>query len=413
MKKLAKTKGRVLYLHQYYATPSSNGGIRSYLISKALVEKGYDVEIVTSSAFVPNSWELQPGWNVKYVEGVTVNILRLPYSNKTGFLKRIWLFIMFSVRATLKSLFINCDVVFASSTPLTISIPGVIASRWHGAPLVFEVRDLWPDVPIAMGVLRSKVLILVAKILEKWAYRNAAKIVALSPGMADGVLEVGYGSTIIPNVSDVDFFDVDDSEGEKFRTQHSWAQRKKLVVYTGTFGKVNNLMYMVEVAQAMLDLDPLVCFVLVGDGAEAQMLKGAAIKKGLLAKNLYFLPPVGKNELPAILSAASVCVSTVLPIPELWNNSANKFFDALAAGKPIAINHYGWQAEILHNNHVGVVMEPQSPKKGAEALFKAMSSDDWLLNAQTEALHLAHNVYNVKRLTDSVEKVIASTLSNN
>jgi len=87
---------------------------------------------------------------------------------------------------------ISCDVVFATSTPLTIGIPGVFSAKKHKVPLVFEVRDLWPELPIAVGVIKNPVVIKLLKIFECWIYKNSAKIIALSPGMADGILSTGY-----------------------------------------------------------------------------------------------------------------------------------------------------------------------------------------------------------------------------
>ena len=405
---------RVLYIHQYYATPESNGGVRSYQISKALAKKGHNVEIITSSAFTPKHWKLKKGWNRRIIDGVKVSILKLPYSNKTSFLKRIWLFINFSCRSTFKALNIDCDVVFATSTPLTIAIPGVLASRKHRAPLVFEVRDLWPEIPIAMGIIKSRPLIYLAKILEKWAYRNSNQVIALSSGMRTGIEKADFPSNLIheiPNFSDVELFGIDPMEGERFKKRYSWANGRKLAVYTGTFGKVNNLAYLVDVACFAKELDPSLCFVLIGDGAEKNMLQNMAEERGVLDSNLFFLPPVSKKDLPAILSASDICISTVLPIIELWHNSANKFFDALAAGRPLAINHYGWQAQIIQRHDVGLVMNPDDPQAGAAALVESLQNSSWTKTARRNARALASEVFSHDIMSSKVEKVLLKAIA--
>jgi glycosyltransferase involved in cell wall biosynthesis len=402
---------RVLYIHQYYTTPISSGGVRSYHISKSLVEAGHSVEIITTSAFSPKSWVLGPGWNVKFVDGVKVNVLNLSYSNKMGFLMRIWTFFIFSLKASLKACQIKCDVIYATSTPLTIAIPGVLASKYHKVPMVFEVRDLWPEIPIALKALKSPVTIYLARKLEQWAYKNSKRIITLSSGMADGVAKSGYPEdaiSIIPNFSDVEMFS--DTPLYDFRAQNQWLAGRRLVVYTGTFGKVNGLVYLVEVASAMLHIDATVCFALIGDGAEKDELEDLAIKRGVLNINLYFLPPISKCELPYVLAASDICVSTVLPVPELWNNSANKFFDALAAGKPVAINHYGWQADVINDEGIGVVMNPESPMDGALSLSDALSNDKWLADASKKAKELACKTYSLNKLVSSVEVVLKNAL---
>ncbi|MFT5894599.1 MAG: glycosyltransferase involved in cell wall biosynthesis [bacterium] len=332
-------------------------------------------------------------------------------TSKMGFFMRIWTFILFSLRATLKACQTKCDVIYATSTPLTIAIPGVLASKYHKVPMVFEVRDLWPEIPIALKALKSPMTIYLARKLEQWAYKNSKRIVALSPGMADGVAKLGYPKdaiSIIPNFSDVDMFS--DASPHDFRVQNQWLAERRLVVYTGTFGKVNGLAYLVEVASAMLHIDSTVCFVLIGDGAEKNDLENLAIKRGVLNTNLYFLPPVSKCELPNVLAASDICVSTVLPVPELWHNSANKFFDALAAGKPVAINHYGWQADAINDEGIGVVMNPESPKDGALSLSNALSDNKWLADAGRKATELARNKYSLKKLVSSVEVVLKNSL---
>jgi hypothetical protein len=135
---------RVLYLYQYFAVPKSVGGTRSYEMARRLVKAGHKVTMVTSSAFLPDEWSGKPGWNRHIIEGIDLLVYALPYSNRLSFHKRIWCFFKFSFAALRKVRSISSDVVLATSTPLTIAIPGVYSARRHKIPMVFEVRDLWP-----------------------------------------------------------------------------------------------------------------------------------------------------------------------------------------------------------------------------------------------------------------------------
>ena len=152
-------KRHILYLHQYFATPDSNGGTRSYELARRLVRSGHTVTVITSSAFLPKNWSLPNMWNYRELEGIRLIILKLPYSNKMSFFRRIGAFLRFSFYSTVKAFKVKVDLIFATSTPLTIAIPAVLASKKSGAPLVFEVRDLWPELPIAVGALKSPVII--------------------------------------------------------------------------------------------------------------------------------------------------------------------------------------------------------------------------------------------------------------
>jgi len=371
---------------------------------------GHKVTMVTTSAFLPDEWCSKPGWNRHNIEGIDLHVYALPYSNRLPFYKRIWCFLRFSFAALRKVHSISCDVVFATSTPLTIAIPGVYASRQHKVPMVFEVRDLWPELPIAVGALRSPFVIYLARLLEKWAYRNSTRIVALSPGMAKGVEKQDYPNNciyVIPNSCDRDLFEVPSERGELFREQFKWLGSSPLIVYTGTLGIINGVCYLVDVAHKMRILNPYVRFLVVGSGIEKEKVEQYAKEEGVWEKNFFMLPPVAKQDLPAILSAADIAVSLFLPIEAMWHNSANKFFDALASCTPVAINYGGWQADILRESGAGVVMDSADAKKGAMTLHKALADPEWVQNASKSAHILAMKRFDRDKLAAKFEKILS------
>ncbi|WP_329958672.1 glycosyltransferase family 4 protein [Vibrio parahaemolyticus] len=201
---------KVLYLHQYFATPSSNAGTRSYEMAKRLTANGHEVVFVTSSAYLSSDYKLGKGWNVLDIEGIKVHVLHLPYANTDSYMKRISKFLQFSIRASLKCLKIKSDVVLATSTPLTIAIPGILYSKIKRVPMVFEVRDLWPELPIAIGALKNPVVIKLALFLERLAYKNSKRLVGLSPGMCEGIIKQGINSEnviLATNSCDTELFD--------------------------------------------------------------------------------------------------------------------------------------------------------------------------------------------------------------
>jgi hypothetical protein len=175
---------RVAYLHQYFREPSESGGTRSYEFARRWVAQGHDVNIVTTEQSRGQAFS---GWQVREVEGISVHRLYLPYDNKMSHAERIRAFLKFSLAAGPRAVKIGGDIVFASSTPLTIAIPGIWAARRLGVPMVFEVRDLWPEVPIAMGALNGRIPRHLSRSLEKLAYRHSSAIIALSPGIAEAI----------------------------------------------------------------------------------------------------------------------------------------------------------------------------------------------------------------------------------
>jgi len=404
---------KVLYLHQYFTTPDLSGGTRSYEMARRLVAKGHEVTMITSSAFLDESWAPTPGWHVRDCEGIRVEVLHLPYSNRDSFARRIRTFLSFMTACSRRAASREADVVFATSTPLTIAIPGVVAKWRRRVPMVFEVRDLWPELPIAVGALTNPLLKAAARGLERFAYRNSERVVALSPGMADGVAATGYPRdriAMIPNSSDRDLFVATEQEAAEFRSAHDWLGDRPLVVYTGTLGIINGVSYMADMARRALDIDPEVRFLVVGNGMELEKVKGRAAELGVLDRNFFMLPPQPKRTLPALLRAADMATSLFLPLEPMWNNSANKFFDALAAGCPAAINYGGWQADVLRETGAGVLLDPHDADKGAVALLEALRDEEGLRTMAAAAAELARTRYDRDLLAADLERTLLAAV---
>lgn len=404
----------ILYLHQYFCPPDGAGGTRSYAMARRLVESGHKVTIVTTSAFFPDNYALARKTRLS-IDGINLVVLKIPYGNTMGFLKRIWAFLRFAIGGLWVALKVkNVDIVFATSTPLTIIIPGYISSRVHATPLVFEVRDLWPDLPIAVGALKNPVAKWLARRLETFAYRSAARIVALSPGMKEGVIGRGISDdkvVMIPNASDVDLFRVSPEAGHRFLEQYPHLRTGPLVTYAGTLGRINAVEYMVDLAQAMLSINPSVRFVICGDGGEREYIRAKAAHVGVLDQNLWMLPPLPKNEMPNLLSASTVALSLFQNLPEMQHNSANKVFDALAAGKPVIVNYGGWQAELLESRSAGLALPPENIGRAAQDLSDFLHDTDGLFRAGEQAAALADSRFNRDRLAGQLRDVLEDAVT--
>lgn len=405
----------ILYLHQHFALRSGSGGVRSFEFSRMFVEGGHRVTLLCGRD--ARSGLSRPGTGLTTEEehdGVRIVQLNVPYRQEMGFLRRLWAFIWFMLMsAWVASRQKNIDVIFATSTPLTIAVPGMIASLILGKPFVFEVRDLWPEIPIGLGVLRNPILIALAKMLEKLAYRRAQHIVALSPGMKEGVVNRGIPEnkvTVVPNGSGVDFFNVSPMKGQAFRQKHGIPLDKPLVVYTGAFGPVNEVSYLVQVAHHMAERGDGVYFLLIGTGKLFEPTRQLAKELGLLDKWVWVLAAVPRYEIPAVLSAATLATSTVTDNPVLWNNSANKFFDALAAGRPIAINHRGWQADLLEETGAGLVLPATDWAVAADILSAKLSDEVWLAEAQRAARQLVETRFDMVKLSKRVEMILQNAV---
>lgn len=397
---------RILYLHQYFNTPHLSGATRSYEMARRLAAAGHEVHMITSSRYIS---EKNKHWIYKMIEGIHVHRIFIPYSNKMGFGERIFSFFRFSWEASKKIIQIKGDVVYATSTPLTIAVPAIAAKMRHRIPMVFEVRDLWPELPIAVGALRNPFSRMLAGLLEWLAYHASAHVIALSPGMAAGVKKRGISSprvSVIPNGCDVELFDVPAEKGAWVRRQLGLVPDQPLVVYTGAFGMINGVGYLVDTAAAMRDIAPEVRFLLAGSGAEKDKVSAKAERLSVLNKNLWIWPPQPKAKVPGILAASTVAVSLFISLEQMWSNSANKFFDALAAGKPVAINYGGWQAGILRKSRAGIVLPPDDPKRAASRLAEFIHEPERLKRAASASRRLARGQFNRDLSYEKLENVL-------
>ena len=232
--------------------------------------------------------------------------------------------------------------------------------------------------PVATGIIKNRLVIKLATWLEVYTYKNSKRLVGLSPGMCDGIIKHGIPAkhvTLATNSCDTDLFDVDRCVGEKYlSTKLSFVNDRKLIAYTGTFGLINKVGYIVGIAKAALKQYPNLCFVAIGDGMEKQQVIAEAEKVGVLNRNLYLLDPVPKTEIVSLLSAADLSLSLFGPVKEMWHNSANKLFDALASQTPIAINYGGWQRELINKHNCGLVLDSNNYEEASASLSRFLNN---------------------------------------
>jgi glycosyltransferase involved in cell wall biosynthesis len=365
----------VLYFHQYFATRRRSTATRSYELARRLVERGHKVTIVSRDTRRLESGRDRPpeGRLVgrETVDGIDVLYLNIPYANRYPKALRLASFTAFTIASSVAgALERKPDVVFASSTPLTIGAAGLLTARAKRVPFVFEIRDLWPAVPVQLGVLKNPAAIRSAEWLERRLYRGAERIVVLSEGSRDELERRGIPDeklVLIPNAADLDVFRPDVAD-EGFRAKHG-LEGRFVALYAGAIGKANGLDQLVDAASALRRWgDERITIVALGDGGERPRLEERAAELGL--GNLRFLPPVPKEELAGVVGAADVTLTVFAPHPILETNSPNKFFDSLAAGKPVVVNLDGWLRRLVEEHDAGVWV----PGGNAEALAGALSA---------------------------------------
>ena len=387
---------KILYLHQYFKFPDEQGGTRSFDLSIGFLDLGHHVEIITSTS--DESYKKSKGWTKIKKNRLIVHYIYLPYDNDMTYFHRSFIFLKFLFLSTLKVISLRGDLVLATSTPLTIGIPAIIKKWVHKTPFIFEARDIWPEAVIAIGAIKNKILQKILFFLEHLIYKNAAAIVPLSVDMKNSIISrypklAEKPIEVIENIAEINRFQTGDTNKTSFLKNKIGFQPRFTILYAGAFGKVNGLKYVIELARNLASIDPTIVFILIGSGAEKKELISKAKEEGVLNKNIFFLDSVSKQDLPQLYHECNMGSSFVIPIKELWANSANKFFDSLAAGKPILINYKWWQKEVINKEKIGYVL-PTKINDEAVKNFATYTHDKILLQKQQKnALNIAKESY--------------------
>ena len=375
---------RITYLTQYFRTPTMSGGTRAYQFARRLVAEGHDVTVVSGA---PPEDAGPPEAAITDEAGVTVHWLPVHYDNRLGHRQRLLAFGRFAAAATLRARRIPTDLVFATSTPLTIAAPAIRAKRRWQVPMVLEIRDLWPQLPIDFGALRSPTATRAAYALETWAYQHADQIIGLTPGIADSIT-ARFPDTpvhVIPNGTDVDLFADADIAGADLRARERWLGDRPVLLYAGTIGQANGVDYLVDVAAALATKTPEVCVVAVGTGNRIDAVRDKARDVGVLDKNFFLPGPVSKADVVGWFGASAMTASTLAELPSLQGSAPNKVFDSLAASRPVAATYGGWLTDLLVTEGAGLLMDPADPAAAARSIGALLRNPDRLRKAQQAA----------------------------
>lgn len=406
---------KILYFHQHFSTPAGSTGTRSYEMAQRLIARGHKVTMVCGSGKMADSGlkgEPVNGIRRGMIDGIEVIEFVLPYSNYDSLLKRSRTFLLFAWRSIGLALHLKYDLLFATSTPLTAGIPGIFASMLRRKPFVFEVRDLWPELPREMGVITNPVILWAMSLLEWCSYHAARGCIALSPGISRGIIGRGISENnveMVPNGCDLELFD---PQNEEVLRPPGVGEDDLLAIFTGAHGMANGLDRVLDVAAVLKSKGRCdIKFLFIGDGKLKPGLMKRATDEGL--DNCLFLDPVPKLKLTAYLRGADVGLMILANVPAFYyGTSPNKFFDYIAIGLPVINNYPGWLAGMIEENHCGSVVAPENPYAFAEALEK-MAGDRVLVDTMGKnARQLAEREFHRKDLgnqfVDFLERICPS-----
>lgn len=386
--------------------------MRSYQMARALAMKGHHVTVVSGRYGGGDTGLTGPyerGCRRGVVDGIEVVEFDLAYSNSDTFAKRTLTFLKYALRSIGLVFTEHYDVLFATSTPLTAGIPGIVARWLRRKPFVFEVRDLWPELPRAMGVIRNPLVLGAMSLLEWASYRSALRVIGLSPGIVDGIANRGVSRdriAFVPNGCDLDVFS--DSR-EPWRPAHV-RTTDLLAVFAGTHGVANGLDAVLNAAAELRRRNrDDIKLMLIGEGKLKPALQARAQVEQL--DNVVFHDAVNKSQLAGLMAAADVGLQVLANVPAFYyGTSPNKFFDYIAAGLPVLTNYPGWLAEMIVQHGCGFVVLPDDPVAFADALEQAASDRHALRTMGARGRALAESEFSRSMLADRWVETLENTV---
>jgi len=368
----------ILIIHQAFASLDEPGGTRHYEFARLLASRGHQVTVIASPVSyitgvpTPSAVGTSPtskgnggGW-----EGVKILRARVYSAHHKSFFHRVIAFFSFMISSFWIGLSVkNVDLVWGTSPPIFQGATAWLLARLKRAKFLFEVRDLWPQFAVAVGVLKNPILIRMSEWLERFLYRGADRVIVNSPGFIAHVTSRGATRVeLIPNGADPSMFDPS-GDGEDFRHANH-LEDKFIALYAGAHGMSNDLNVVLEAAKLLMD-EKKIQIVLLGDGKEKPALQTHAAQMGL--SNVSFVSSVPKSEMPKALAAADTCIAILKPLEEYKTTYPNKVFDYMAAGRPVVLAIDGVIREVVEAAQCGYFTEPGNASAMADAIRNVAS----------------------------------------
>ena len=361
----------ILIIHQAFASINEPGGTRHHEFARLLASRGHKVTVIASPiSYITGSHTHQANSDL---EGVTILRAVVYDAHHKSFVHRVIAFFSFMLSSFWIGLGVkNVDLVWGTSPPIFQGVTAWALARIKGVKFLFEVRDLWPQFAIAVGVLKNPILIFLTEWLERFLYRRADRVMVNSPGFLQPVISRGAKRVeLIPNGADPSMFDPTDN-GAIFR-QSNGLNDKFIALYAGAHGMSNDLQIILESASLLADTKNI-HIVLLGDGKEKPALLAQAKEMNL--RNVTFLPSVPKTEMASALAGADACIAILKPLEEYKTTYPNKVFDYMAAGRPVVLAIDGVIREVVESAGCGVFATPGNAIELANAIRKLAANSE-------------------------------------
>lgn len=406
---------KVLIFHQYFGTSEDAGaGVRTHEIGRRMVRRGDSVSIVTGNSIYFSGKKAAGSkfpWSREKVDGIDVIRVHIPFGGSHSILPRIIGFLWFIPVGLLAGLFASApDVVVATSTPLTIGIPGYLLSRLRRVPFVLELRDLWPDCVVAWDLIQNRILIRAGYWLEAFLYRKAQRLLAVTDGIREELIKKGIDPariSVITNASDIELFNPSGSRAD-LEALAQVPPDAFVCIHSGSMGFANCVDLLLDSAEILRDC-PAIHFVVLGAGPQKQRLRAEAARREL--RTVHFLDAVPRLEVPQFLRSVHLGIAAFRPSPLTYIFLPNKFFDYLACGLPVLVNFDGEARTHLEKNGAGLGVAPDDVAACAQAIKDLAASPERWQTMSANARRLSETLFSWDHKAADFRDAIASALN--
>ncbi|AIE61372.1 glycosyltransferase family 4 protein [Bacillus methanolicus] len=367
---------RVIYLCQHFPPETGAPQIRVYEVSKELIKRGHQVEVLTAFPHHPKGVIPEEYRGMFYLfedwDGIPVHRSWIYPSPKGSFWKRLASYFSFTFSA-FYSIFKSkpTDVIICNSPPLFLGITGYLGAKIKRAKFIFNVADIWPESAVELGILKNKVFIRMAEWLENFLYKKSWKIATATEGIKEYMIRKGKNEKdvfLLPNGVNTDTFHP--MPKDKDLLKEIGIENKKVFMYAGTLGYAQGLDSVLRAAALLKEREPDVHFLFVGDGQEREKL--LKLKEDLKLDNVTFYGSVPVSEMPRMFSIADFSIVSLRNIELFKGARPSKIFPAISTGTPVLYCGDGESAAILEEYQCGKIAPPENPEGIASAVSELM-----------------------------------------
>lgn len=410
LKKLVR-RMEILFVSHYFPPEVGAAQIRIYDFARYLVTKEHKVTVITGFPNYP-SGVIPIGYRNKLIrkerlDGMDVIRTWVYTSIKKSFLPRILNYFSFMFSGVIGGAVAGkCEIVFASSPPLSIGITGYILSKLKRAKLIFEVRDLWPESAVAVGMLNNKLLTKLSEKLENFLYEKAQKIVVATQWIRNNLIAKRVSLQkieLVTNGADVDIFQPDKKNNEVTKKYN--LGNKFVAIYTGTHGLAQGLESVIEAARILKSQKDVV-FLMVGEGVTKPKL--IRLVKLYRLENVIFIASQTQNLLPSFINASDVGIAPTRNINLCKGTLPVKMFEYMACGRPVVLCNEGQAKDIVMEANAGICIKSENSKELADAILRLYGNktlrDEFGINGRRFVV----NNFSRKNLSAKFEQILLS-----